>query len=259
MYAAYEHFSRIAPKYTGLRTTDLAPVRYAIKKLGSLRRIHAADVGCGSGRYDRVLLQHLKERLKLVCVDDNEDMLRVLREDLSEYALNLQVARACARALPLASASLDCMFTFNAVHHFKIEAFLREAARCLAPDGLLFIYTRTRSQNSRHVWGKHFPGFYEKENRLWEFIELSNFIAAVPNLRLDKIRIFQHRRRARLSWLVQRARQRHYSTFDLYGAKEFKEALAQFEERLRRVYRDPNEITWTDENLMLVARKERKE
>ncbi|NUO79095.1 class I SAM-dependent methyltransferase [candidate division KSB1 bacterium] len=255
MYAAYEHFSRIAPKYTRLRTTDLAPVRYAVKKLGSLRHIRAADVGCGSGRYDRLLFQHLNERLELVCVDDNDGMLRVLRKDLYEHAPSLQVLRARAQALPFASESLHCMFTFNAIHHFKIRAFLHEAARSLMPGGLLFIYTRTRSQNSRHIWGKHFPQFYEKEQRLWEFVELNNFIAEVPNLHLDKIRIFQHRRVARLRWLLQQARQRHYSTFDLYGAEEFQAALAEFEQRLRRVYRNPNEVTWTDENLMLVARK----
>jgi SAM-dependent methyltransferase len=257
MYAAYEHFSRIAPKYTGLRTTDLAPVRYAVKKLGKLKTVRAADIGCGSGRYDRLLFQYLKERLELVCVDDNEGMLRVLQEDLCEYASRLRVLRARARALPLASESLDCTFTFNAIHHFKIEAFLNEAARILKPAGLLFIYTRTRSQNSRHIWGKHFPHFYEKENRLLEFVELANLIAAAPDLRLDDVRIFEHRRLAPVKWLVRQARQRHYSTFGFYTEEEFESALAQFRGNLRRAFPQRQEAKWVDENLMLVARKER--
>lgn len=253
--AAYEHFSRIAPKYTRLRTTDPAPVRYAIKRLDRKSQIVAADIGCGSGRYDRLLFRYLKERLELICVDENKNMLRQLRQDLEEHAPQLHVVAARARALPLASESLDCMMTFNAIHHFQIEAFLNEAARCLKPEGRLFIYTRTRSQNSRNIWGKHFPLFYEKETRLFEFVELANLIAATPDLQIEHIRIFEHRRLAHTKGLVQQARQRHYSTFDLYSEEEFEEALTGFRQRLRRAYSNPNAVKWTDENLMLVARK----
>ncbi len=255
MHAAYEHFSRIAPKYTRLRTTDLAPVRYVVKKLGKLNSVRAADIGCGSGRYDRLLFEHLQERLELVCVDDNEGMLQVLREDLREYAPRLQVLRARARALPLASESLDCMFTFNAIHHFRIEAFLHEAARILKPGGRLFIYTRTRSQNSRNIWGKYFPQFYEKENRLFELFELNNLLAATSGLHIERLHLFQYRRREQMNRLLQQARQRHYSTLDLYTPAEFNLALAAFEQNLRREFPNPERVSWCDENLMLVAKR----
>lgn len=255
MKPAYQHFTRIAPKYSHLRTTDSAPVRYLIKHLDRKASIRAADIGCGSGRYDRLLLQHFGSRLELFCCDENENMLRQLRQDLEAYAPRFHVVAARARALPLASESLDCMMTFNAIHHFKIEAFLREAGRILKPGGRLFIYTRTRSQNSRNLWGKHFPLFYEKETRLFELVELNNLLAATPDLRVKRLHLFQHRRRAELRRLLQQARQRHYSTFDLYAPAEFKHALAEFEQNLRREYPDPLRVTWSDENLMLVAEK----
>lgn len=255
MKTAYEHFSRIAPKYTHLRTTDTTPVRYIVKRLSSKSSLRAADVGCGSGRYDRLLFHYLKQRLDLICVDDNEEMLRRLRHDLREYAPQLHVMRARARALPLASASLDAMFTFNAIHHFKIEAFLQEVARILKPEGRLFIYTRTRSQNSRNIWGRYFPHFYEKETRLFEFIELADLIAATPHLHLEQIRVFEHGRLAPMKRLAQQARHGHYSTFDLYTEEEFAAALTQFRSNLRRAFPQQQEVKWVDENLMLVVRR----
>ena len=255
MQATYQHFSRIAPQYTHLRTTDPSPVRYLLKQLDSKTNVRAADIGCGSGRYDRPLLQHFDSRLELFCVDENENMLQQLRQDLHEYAPQLHVVVARARSLPFASESLDCVMTFNAIHHFKIEAFLNEAGRILKPGGRLFVYTRTRSQNNRNIWGRCFPLFYEKETRLFELVELNNLLAATPNLRVKRLHLFQHRRRAELNRLLQQARQRHYSTFDLYTPAEFKHALAKFEQNLRSKYPNPQCVTWSDENLMLVAEK----
>jgi len=57
------HFSTLAPHYRSLRTTDLAPILFIKRHLRRLRRILAADIGCGAGRYDLKLCEQLGLKL----------------------------------------------------------------------------------------------------------------------------------------------------------------------------------------------------
>ena len=51
MENVYRHFSRIASKYSDLRTTDPEPVLFIKDKLSYLDTVVASDIGCGCGRY----------------------------------------------------------------------------------------------------------------------------------------------------------------------------------------------------------------
>ena len=55
-----QHFSKVSPNYRGLRTTDLEPIQYIAALLKSYQEIVVADVGCGAGRYDRLLFDHME-------------------------------------------------------------------------------------------------------------------------------------------------------------------------------------------------------
>ena len=104
----------------------------------------------------------------LHCIDANTEMLEELDDHLTAEGISdFQTHRALADDLPLDDGSLDCMFTFNACHHFELKSFFAEARRTLKLGWKLFVYTRTRTQNARSCWGVHFPGFNEKENRLY--------------------------------------------------------------------------------------------
>ncbi len=54
------HFAKVAEVYTGVRTTDEEPILYIRDRLAGRGAVAAADVGCGTGRYDLLLLQPLK-------------------------------------------------------------------------------------------------------------------------------------------------------------------------------------------------------
>jgi ubiquinone/menaquinone biosynthesis C-methylase UbiE len=250
------HFSRIAHKYKDLRTTDLLSLSIIKKKLKNLTKIEAADVGCGVGRYDVKLFQYLGERLSLTCIDPNESMLNELVKNLRDHNIrNFKPIKAQASALPLSNNSLDTIFTFNAMHHFNLLGFLKEASRVLRNNGYLFIYTRLRSQNKRNIWGKYFPKFHEKETRLYKMNELKGKLKEIPALILESVEYFRYRRMAKLEWLVTQAKSYHYSTFRLYDEREFEEALKKFPENIARDFKDPDKIIWDDENIMLVIRE----
>ena len=75
MSRMHEHFSKLSASYNELRTTDVEPVLYVRERLQDQGEIRAADIGCGAGRYDLLLLQHLPG-LHLTCMDTQLSNLR---------------------------------------------------------------------------------------------------------------------------------------------------------------------------------------
>ena len=117
------------------------------------RRIEAADIGCGAGRYCLELLQHL-DIFHLTCVDLNESMLEQTADYLRAAGItNFRTIKSRAEDVPLADDSMDCIFSFNAIHHFDFVMFLKKAAKIIRDRGRIFIYTRLRSQNTKNIWG----------------------------------------------------------------------------------------------------------
>jgi len=247
------HFNQIAPRYRDLRFTDMAPIIFITNKLQDLPNIHAADIGCGAGRYSLKFMEHLGEKCHLYCIDSTQGMLRQLKDHLTRHnVVNFLPMIGDAHKIPLQTDSLDCVITFNAVHHFRLPHFVKEASRVLKNNGKLFIYTRLRDQNARTIWGMHFPSFHEKEKRLYELDDLKNIFEKDPNLNISSIEFFEHDRVYPLEKLVEKAKNHHYSTFKFYGKKEFREALGKFRKNILRHYEDPNKISWKDENTLLV-------
>jgi len=251
----YEHFMQVAPKYRELRTTDLGPIMFITNKLREMESIVAADIGCGAGRYTLKFLQHLGEKCHMYCIDSNPNMLHHLKEHFTRNNIvNFLPIKSDSHKLPLQTDSLDCIMTLNAVHHFSLQPFLKEASRMLKNNGRLFIYTRLRDQNAHTIWGMHFPDFHKREKRLYELDHLKSMFERDPNLNLDSIKIFEHHRVFPLERLIEQARNHHYSTFKLYGRKEFSEALHKFKRNIFKHYEDLNRITWKEENTLLVVK-----
>ncbi|MFC1865992.1 class I SAM-dependent methyltransferase [Chloroflexota bacterium] len=251
----HEHFSGVAVLYNNLRTTDLGPVTFIRDMLIGNGNITAADIGCGAGRYSLLFLQHLGLH-HLVCIDVNESMLDQVPNILrAEGLTNFSTIESAAEHIPLVDNSIDCIFAFNTIHHFVFIAFMQEAARIVRDRGNIFIYTRLRSQNVENIWGKHFPLFLIKENRLYEMNELEKMITPIPGLNIQCVKQFRYLRTASLDQLVNLARNSHYSSFSLYEREEFASALKGFQRNITLHFRDPKHVKWFDEYTMLVVRR----
>jgi len=250
----HKHFSKIASKYRSLRTTDLEPILHIKNKLNGKSGISIADVGCGDGRYSLELLRCLGDNCYIHCIDSNENMLKHLKDYLTEQnAMNFCVKPGDANKLPLENDSMDCIVTFNAIHHFDIQKFLGEVLRSLKDDGHLFIYTRLRNQNSKSIWGQHFPLFSDMENRLYELDELKNYIQEA-DMKIQPTKVFGYHRASSLERLLEQAKNKHYSTFELYDG-EFGDYLDEFRKNIQNNYEDWDNVTWQDENILIEIRK----
>ncbi len=256
-YNHHEHFRHIAPQYRSLRTTDRAPIVYIERQLDALRKIEAADIGCGTGRYTQLLSRHLRDKISFMyCIDYSANMLGQVNRNYENSRFRTpDMIKSSAMCLPLKDESLNCIFTFNAVHHFTLMDFLRESERILRDGGFLFIYTRLRSQNNRSIWGRFFPMFASKETRLYKEHDLQNAVSKIPGLRLQKSQTFTFDRKSSLESLSSRAESKYYSTFDLYSRSELEPALSEFDDNLRDHFDDPTKIQWVDGNILYILQK----
>jgi len=249
------HFSSIASKYRSVRTLDIEPVLYIKNKINGKSNINMADIGCGDGRYSLEFLKHFGDKCYLHCIDFNENMLESLEDYLTEQNItNFCLREGNANRLPLDNNSMDCIVTFNAIHHFDVPKFLSESVRSLKDDGHLFIYTRLRNQNSRTIWGEQFPLFTEVETRLYELDELKQHIQEA-DMRIHSTRVFGYHRTSSLSRLVTQAENNHYSTLALYDKEAFQESLITFQKNIKDNFDDLEHIKWTDENILIEIRK----
>ncbi|MGN6172269.1 MAG: class I SAM-dependent methyltransferase [Streptosporangiaceae bacterium] len=241
------HFERVAAVYESLRTTDEAPVR----RIGQLlpdRQVTGVDIGCGTGRYSRLLRALLPEGSQLVVSDVSAAMLAQLKAANHGHARTVVPLLAAAEELPLRTASLDLVTAFNCVHHLDLGRFLTAVARVLQPGGQLFIYTRTPEQNARTIWGRYFPGFTEHEQRLHSQATLREAIQATSGLEVVATQTFKLPRSSTAERLRAQAEGRHYSTFSLYTAEELRASIATFLARL-----PSPDVCWVDEHLLVVA------
>lgn len=243
-----DHFSAVAQRYRDLRATDPEPVAAILARLPQ-RPLRGLDVGCGTGRYTQMLHRGLSGGSVTLAGDPNPEMLAVLKRHVSEKA-GLVPVTIQAEKIPVRAGSVDWICSFNAVHHFRLDRFLRGLASCLKPGGLAFIYTRTPEQNSRNIWGRLFPKFLEKETRLHDRETLQQAIDGAPDLRFESALEFSYPRRSTRERLRQEAEQGRYSTFSLYGPEEFRDALETFLRRLPRT-----RIEWTEENLLMIGQR----
>jgi SAM-dependent methyltransferase len=241
------HFERVATVYEALRTTDEAPV-HAIGQFLPGRPVTGLDIGCGTGRYTRLLRGLLPHGSLLAGCDVSAAMLAQLRAGRRGRAGKVMPLLAAAEELPLRPACFDLVTAFNCVHHFDLGRFLTAVARVLRPDGQLFIYTRTPQQNARTIWGRCFPGFTEHEQRLHSEAAFRDAVGRTAGLTVVATQTFKHPRSSTVVRLRAQAEGRHYSTFSLYPPDELRASIATFLARL-----PSPAVSWVDEHLLVVV------
>lgn len=124
-----DRFSGTADRYARYRPSyPDALVDWVVKDAGARAGDPAADVGCGTGLFTRLLAAR---GLDVVGIDPNEDMLATARA----AGGGARYARGEAAATGLAEKSLALVTVAQAFHWFAVDPAVEELARVLRPGG----------------------------------------------------------------------------------------------------------------------------
>jgi len=77
-----QHFNEISASYNELRTTDPEPIDYIKEQLSGKETIRGVDIGCGSGRYDLLMLQKIPDFILLARISTRQWWMR--QKNISE-------------------------------------------------------------------------------------------------------------------------------------------------------------------------------
>ena len=117
-------------------------VRLILEHLGPLAGGRVLDVGCGKGRFARVLKDRHPEA-RVVALDLAHAMLRAVPPDI-------QPVGGSMTALPFASASFDAAYATESLEHaVEIDVAVAEMCRVVRPGGRIAIIDK----NAEH-WGR---------------------------------------------------------------------------------------------------------
>ena len=136
----------------------------------SCRRI--VDLGTGPGDIPLLLAGQIQQAV-ITGVDAAEEMLKLARPKATKLGLGERVRfdQADVKALPYAAESFDGVFSNTILHHIPEPlALLREAARVLAPGGVLLIRDLFRPESESEAWrlvDLHASGANEYQRQLF--------------------------------------------------------------------------------------------
>lgn len=117
-------------------------MKLVLSHLGDVSGKTVADVGCGKGRFARIVAER-NPGARVVALDLAEAMLRSADPGLSRVAASMT-------ALPLATASCDGAYATESLEHaIDIEAAVAELCRIVKPGGRILIIDKNAEQ-----WGR---------------------------------------------------------------------------------------------------------
>jgi ubiquinone/menaquinone biosynthesis C-methylase UbiE len=140
-----QHFNEAAADEENFPTTidpRIYHVQLILEYLGDLNTKRVLDVGCGKGRFARVLAERYPGA-SMVGLDLAEAMLR-------HVPVGVGACAGSMTALPFPSGIFDCAYATESLEHaVDIEGAVAEMCRVVAPGGRIVIIDKNSQQ-----WGR---------------------------------------------------------------------------------------------------------
>ena len=135
-------FDGRAENYT-LGRPGYAPalIQYLYSSNQNLKHSVVADIGSGTGKFARLLLE---EGSEVYCVEPNSDMQRIAKQELRRYE-KFHLVPGNAENTTLADHFVDYITVAQAFHWFDADTFRLESRRILRPGGKAFLIWNIRT------------------------------------------------------------------------------------------------------------------
>ena len=140
--AYFNHAAADEEHYPSTIDSRIWHVKLVLDHLGDLNGRAVADVGCGKGRFARIVKARWPEA-RVAAIDLAEAMLK-------HAPANLERIAASMTALPLATESMDGVYATESLEHaVDIPAAVAELARIVKPGGRIVIIDK-----NAEAWGR---------------------------------------------------------------------------------------------------------
>jgi ubiquinone/menaquinone biosynthesis C-methylase UbiE len=222
-----QHFAALAPSYARLRGGDFSPLTAALVREADLAGRKVLDVGCGTGRLLRELVD--RYQVKPVGLDRSSEMIREARQLLGRSA---ELHVGAAEAMPLSSASVERAVMTMVVHHLDRPAAFREINRVLGRGGLLAVSSTDPEAVSRFWIAPLFPRAVEIDSQRFPTAEALLADLTAARFRATRVVTFEMERVFDRQTALAKLRGRAYSTFAFMSDDEYAEGLARAEREL---------------------------
>ncbi len=221
-----DYFVSISTKYDDLRGKEILPPLCERLRRLTKKGSKVLDVACGTGLFLIPIATEFD--LRLFGSDLSSGMLETAHKKARNDNLRVSFLMADVHNLPFPDEYFDVLISTNAIHHFDLTRSLKECARVLRKGGSYIVFSRFREQNDRSFWGKNFPKFADKEDRLYNKEEFEGAAERVEGFNLESINEYSFERKSTKDEFLKEAINKKYSTFDLYSDEEFKDSLNSF-------------------------------
>ena len=222
-------FAGIAPRYDELRHIGaLWPALVeVVAQEGDLRGRRVLDVGCGTGRLARLLVETYGS--KVWGVDPEPKMIEVARGRVPA-GVGLKIGRA--EDLPFKDSWFERVTMTLVLQLVDRRPAYAEALRVLEPGGRLALATFDYAHFERYFLGGFFPSFeaVDKE-RFPSAAELEQELSAAGFQAVRLTRLTQ-REIVDRETVLERIRGKHISTFQLISDGEYRSGLERVEREL---------------------------
>lgn len=223
------NFGRRAADYERFRPVDenWLEVFELVVREADLRGGRVLDVGCGTGRFARVLAE--RGLAKVWGIDASPEMLAEARERVPS-SVGLKLGEA--ERLPFKEGAFDATVLWTVVHLIQRPLAFAELHRVLAPGGRVAIVTFAPEHFTSYWQNGFFPSIAEVDlarhpspEQLTEELQAAGFQA--PRF----MRLLQHSELSR-EVALERIRGRSISTFDLLDEDEIRAGTEKAEREL---------------------------
>jgi ubiquinone/menaquinone biosynthesis C-methylase UbiE len=246
MPRARPDFGARAADYERLRPVDenWLEVFEVVVREADLRGSRVLDVGCGTGKFARVLAE--RGLARVWGVDPSAEMLAEARERVpSSVGLKL----GAAERLPFKDGYFDAGVLWTVVHLIERSLAFTELRRVLVPGGRVAIVTFAPEHFTSYWQNEFFPSIAEIDlarhpspDQLTKELEAAGF--EPPRL----LRLLQQTELSR-EVALERIRSRSISTFDLLDEEEIRAGTAKAEREL------PERVGVEVQYMLAVARR----